>query len=148
MRVPLENIIINKAEPLILPQVKRFFRDHGFRPQAPKNDEIYIALLNKQLIGALRISPIDQYWLLRSMCIHENYRRQGIGQFMLEQIKPTLNNKQCFCFPYEHLEKFYQTVGFHTIDTSQAPDVIVEKFNTYIKNGKKIKLQQYSAAST
>lgn len=143
MLAPFDNIMIKTAEPAILPQVKRFFRHHHFRAQAPRGDEIHIALLDKQLIGALRLSPTDDAWLLRSMCIHEDFRHQGIGSFMLQQISPRLRLQPCYCFPYLHLQDFYRRAGFVPVNIDQAPPIIADKYQGYVDRGKKILLMQY-----
>jgi len=143
MLAPFNNIIITTAQPAILPQVKRFFREQGFRPQAPRGDEIHIALLDDRLIGALRLCPHDQAWLLRSMCIQQDFRQQGIGSFMLQQLQPQLARQPCYCFPYEHLQRFYQRAGFQQVSPEQAAIGIADKYRQYLDSGKKILLMQY-----
>ena len=142
MHASLDNIIIKKAEPVILPQIKRFYRDHGFRAQAPKSDDIYIALLDNKLIGALRLIPVDNHWLLRSMCVHEEYRGKGVGSYMLGILKDVLREKQCYCFPYTHLKEFYSQIGFKRIETNEAPFTICEKYRMYLNKKKNILLMQ------
>ena len=143
MLAPFNNIVIKTAEPAILPQVKRFFREHKFRPQAPRGDEIHIALLDNRIIGALRLSPDDHSWLLRSMCIHEDFRNQGIGSYMLQQLSAVLQQHQCYCFPYQHLHDFYQRAGFELVDPEQAAASIIDRYNRYVQQGKKILLMKY-----
>ena len=126
-----------------MPQVKRFFRDQGFRAQAPKSEDIYIAQLEQRIIGALRLQPFQPFWLLRSMCIDQDYQRQGIGLFMLKQLHAELNERQCFCFPFKYLDHFYQTAGFNPITPEQAPKIIADKFNHYRSQGKDILLHQF-----
>lgn len=135
--------MIKTAQPAILPQVKRFFREHHFRAQAPRGDEIHIALLDRQLIGALRLSPCDDAWLLRSMCIHEDFRHRGIGSFMLQQIHARLQQTACYCFPFQHLQGFYQRAGFVPVNVDQTPLAIADKYQGYVESGKKILLMQY-----
>jgi len=127
----------------MLTQVKRFYREHKMKPQAPKSDDIYIALLNNKLIGALRLCPYENTWLLRSMCIKTDQRSKGVGHFMLSQLAEILSEKQCFCFPYTHLENFYMKVGFEKISSSDATEIIEKKYRGYLANGKKILLMQF-----
>ena len=141
----MNNIVFKTAEPAILPQVKRFFREHHFRPQAARSDDIHIALLDKRLIGALRLCPCGDDWLLRSMCIHKQYRQQGIGSLMLAQLQPVLQQRQCYCFPYEHLQSFYQRAGFILLAVDHAPVQIAEKYQGYVQRGKKILLMKHSS---
>ena len=143
MLAPFNNIIITTAEPAILPQVKRFFREHGFRPQAPRGDDIYIALQGRKLLAALRLSPQQDSWLLRSMCVHRDFRHQGIGRFMLEQMQTNLQRYNCYCFPYAHLKDFYQRAGFVSIDAQQLPESLADRYNAYQQQGKNILVMQY-----
>jgi predicted GNAT family N-acyltransferase len=139
----LDNITIKKAEGFMLTQVKRFYREHKMKAQAPKTDDIYIALLNNKLIGALRLCPYENSWLLRSMCIKTDMRGKGIGRFMLNQLTTIFHEKQCYCFPFNHLENFYKTVGFEKIPTGDAAEIIEKKYTGYLANGKKILLMQF-----
>ena len=139
----LEDITIKKAEGFMLTQVKRFYREHKMKPQAPKSDDIYIALLGNKLIGALRLCPYESTWLLRSMCIKTDLRGKGIGHYMLSKLVEILAEKQCYCFPYSHLENFYHKIGFEKITSNDTAEVIEKKYNGYIANGKKILLMQF-----
>ncbi|MCK4708883.1 MAG: GNAT family N-acetyltransferase [Gammaproteobacteria bacterium] len=140
-------ITIEKADPLILPLVKRFFSEQGMRAQAAKIDEVIIARLSNysehNIIGALRLCPIENSWLLRSMSIEKGYQRQGIGSFMLNQITRDLAEKGCYCFPFKHLEKFYQKAGFQLIEVTKASPEIQQLFQQYIDNGKDILIMQF-----
>lgn len=102
-----------------------------------------MARQNQSIIGALRLCPYNNSWLLRSMCIREDYRRQGLGHFMLSSIDAELQSKQCYCFPHNYLENFYMRAGFSLIDSVQADAVIAKLFNNYINQGRKIILMQY-----
>lgn len=117
------------------------------RAQAAKNDEVIIAryhlMPSKPIIGALRICPVENSWLLRSMSIENSYQRKGIGHFMLSQIQSSLSKKNCYCFPYRHLESFYQKAGFQVIDDKEATDEIRQPYQQYIDNGKDIILMQF-----
>lgn len=143
MRVSLNNITIKKADIHELQQVKRFYREHKMRPQAAKRDDVYIATLNNKVIGALRLCLYDDAWLLRSMCVQTRLRGQGIGKYMLDCIRDILSEKQCYSFPYQHLEHFYQQAGFKIISAEEAPESIAEKYNDYLMNGRKILLMQH-----
>ena len=132
----------------MLQQVKRFYREHKMKPQAPKSDDIYIALLNNKLVGALRLCPYENTWLLRSMCIKTDLRGKGIGHFILTELVDTLAQKQCYCFPYSHLEKFYEKIGFEKIAPHDTDEVIAKKYNGYLANGKKILLMQFRKNKT
>ena len=117
------------------------------RAQAAKSDDIVIARDNtnnvNQIIGALRLCPVEGSWLLRSMCIDETFQRQGIGLNMLNKIQANLSSKSCYCFPYTYLENFYEKAGFQIINTADAAPEIQTLYEQYLKSGKKISIMQF-----
>ena len=139
-----DNITVSIAEPSILPLIKRFFHSQGMRAQAAKSDDIVITRANGNIIiGALRLCPVGDSWLLRSMCIDEKFQRQGIGLNMLINIRDNLSLKNCYCFPYTYLENFYEQAGFQIIDAADAAPEIQKQYEQYQTNGKKISLMQF-----
>ena len=115
------------------------------RAQAAKIDEVFVLKQQHKLLAALRLCPQDDVWLLRSMCVAEDYRGQGIGAYFLQQIQPALNKKHCYSFPYTHLERFYQQAGFRPINPGLAPSSIAEKFQQYTDAGKNIILMEHQS---
>lgn len=117
------------------------------RAQAPKNEMVYSARLKQQsgqpLVAALRLSPLGDDFLLRSMCVATERRRQGIGLQFLQGLQPVLTTHRVYCFPFSHLVAFYQQAGFTLIDPEDAPAGITDKFLRYLNNGKNICLMQH-----
>lgn len=122
------------------------------RAQAPKNELIYSARLiqqsGQQLVAALRLSPMGGDYLLRSMCIAAELRRQGIGQQFLQELQPILTKLNVYCFPFSHLVDFYQQANFALVATEDAPPAIADKFLRYLNNGKNICLMQHQPWGT
>lgn len=140
-------ITVSTADVTILPLVKRFFHAQGMRAQAAKVDEVIIArndhASSNSIIAALRLCPIKGSWLLRSMCVDQGHQRQGIGLYMLEQIKANLSEKKCYCFPHRHLESFYRTAGFQIVDVNDVNNEIKLLYLQYIESGKDILIMQF-----
>lgn len=117
------------------------------RAQAPKNELIYSARLQQpsaqQLVAALRLSPVGEHYLLRSMCVAQDLRRQGIGQQFLQTLQPILAAHDVYCFPFSHLLEFYQQANFALIDPNDAPPGIADKFSRYLNNGRNLCLMQH-----
>jgi len=113
------------------------------RAQAPKGESIFIASQGTHIIAALRLSPSGGDYLLRSMCVSAELRQHGIGSYLLQHIQSHLNTVECYCFPYTHLEGFYQSAGFTLIDIDSAPEAIRDKFTRYLNNGKDIVLMKH-----
>lgn len=145
----LTQITISSADAAILPLVKRFFHAQGMRSQAARADDVIIArdkqTANRNIVAALRLCPLQDSWLLRSMSVQKEYQRRGIGLTMLQQINDQLSEKACYCFPYPHLESFYARAGFKLIEPEQATEEIKQLFMQYKNNGKDIIIMQFGA---
>jgi len=116
------------------------------RAQAAKNDEVIIArdsqTTAQKIIAALRLCPYEDSWLLRSMSVDQEYQRRGIGLKMLLENQQSLKEKDCYCFPYRHLQGFYQKAGFKLIHNDDASPVIQQLFQQYLDSGKDIILMR------
>jgi len=138
-----EQLEFKQAEHYNLPLVKSFYKNNGMRAQAPKGDLIFIATLNNSIVAALRLHPVETLYLLRSMCVQAENRHQGIGSALLEHIQIKLNEIECYSFPYTHLTDFYSRANFVNYEAKSAPVSISDKFNRYLKNGKKLCLMKH-----
>lgn len=143
----LDHITFKQADHYTLPIVKRFYKLNGMRAQAPKGDLIFTASVNSKLVAALRLNPVNQCYLLRSMCVAADLRHQGIGSELLMFLQNQLNSIECYCFPYNNLQQFYTKAGFQLCDTDIAPEAIADKFNRYLSNGKDICLMKHHQKS-
>lgn len=138
-----DTLLVQQVDHYTLPLIRQFYKKNGMRAQAPKNELIYSARLEAQLIAALRLSPLGNDYLLRSMCVAAERRRQGIGQQFLQALQPILAAHKVYCFPFSHLVDFYQQANFVLITTDDAPPGIADKFLRYLNNGKHICLMQH-----
>jgi len=143
----LDQIQFKQAEDYSLPLVKQFYKFNKMRAQAPKGDLIFIATLNARIAAALRLHPINSCYLLRSMCVSAELRGQGLGSALLNYLQNQLNEIECYCFPFSHLQNFYIQAGFQLCTTEDAPQAITDKFNRYLSNGKDICLMKHMPQS-
>lgn len=146
-----EQLTVKQAEPYSLPLVKKFYKINNMRAQAPKEEAIFVVTHGTRLVAALRLSPIssssENNYLLRSMCVSADMRRQGIGSYLLNQMQNKLNNMSCYCFPYTHLTDFYKSAGFVLFAEEVAPHAIRERFQRYRNNGKDIVLMKHQSSA-
>jgi len=113
------------------------------RPQAPRGEAIFIASHRGQLIAALRLSPVDTVFLLRSLCVATDYRGQGVASALLDWLQGELSQIHCYSFPYQHLRDFYGRAGFVPCEPSEAPDPVAARFSGYLAQGRDICLMRY-----
>lgn len=139
----LHSLRFDQADHYSLPLIKQFYKKNGMRPQAPKGDLIFTAHHNSTLLAALRLQAVDNVFLLRSMCVAQEYRQQGVGSALLQFIQPELLNIDCYCFPYDHLIDFYQSAGFKQVTPESTPASISDKYTGYIKKQPKLALMKH-----
>jgi ribosomal protein S18 acetylase RimI-like enzyme len=81
--------------------------------------EIYLVKINEQVIGTVSISKKDQHQLhIRSMAVHPDYQKRGIGLFILKKIVELAKIKNINSLfletskPLKAAIKFYKKNGF------------------------------------
>ena len=118
--------------------VNPFYEKHGSKGRARPHDTFFMAMQEGQLIGCVRFCVEENTPLLRTMMVHEEYRRKGIGRLLLEEFRRFLDSKgikNVYCIPYTHLEKFYGTIGFKKIKSIASPSFLNERAQMYDPSG-------------
>lgn len=134
-------------------EINKFYKKNGHKGKANGNDRVFYAYtLNedeKQIIAAVRLCPVtddlhtsesirtEEFWL-RSMWVKKELRQQGIGQALLTSMQDFLQRHACFCFPYDHLQYFYQQAGFNLMEMDEVPAPLADKYLGYKNAGEKI----------
>jgi GNAT superfamily N-acetyltransferase len=85
-----------------------------------------------KIIGAVRLCPETDFFVLRRMQVLAPFQRQGIGKQLLQSCTEHLADRACYCIPWQHLRLFYQQAKFQEVSPSQAPVLLRERFNSYI----------------
>lgn len=66
-------------DPIKLPLIKRFYKNH-YPGSKPKSDEqVIVALKDREIVGVVRFRMIGQYRLLTGMAVEAQSRQQGIA---------------------------------------------------------------------
>ena len=128
------------------PLVKSFYKSARYHSQIGRKDEVYIlrdATQQNKIIAATRLVKTADYLILRSMVVLPERQHQGIGSYFLEQLKPSLSKRSCWCFPFEWLETFYAAIGFQSFAPEDAPSLIRTKHHQYSEQGRKILIMGY-----
>jgi GNAT superfamily N-acetyltransferase len=128
------------------PLVKSFYKTAHYHNQIGRKDEVYVLRDRTQqnrIIAATRLVKTADYLILRSMVVLPEHRGQGIGAYFLEQLKPFLSQRSCWCFPFQWLEHFYAAIGFVHFSPEDAPNLIQNKYYQYREQGRKILIMGY-----
>jgi len=137
----LNHLRFEQAPVLSYPLVKSFYKSANYFSQVGKKDEVYVLRDTKQhnqIVAALRLVKTADYLILRSMVVSPERQRQGLGQILLEHLKQALTGRECWCYPFEWLESFYQHIGFITTSPDESPTLIRNKYQQYSDQGRKI----------
>lgn len=83
--------------PIKLPLIKRFYKNH-YPGSKPKSDEqVIVALKDREIVGVVRFRMIGQYRLLTGMAVEAQSRQQGIGKQLLDYCQKQWLNPATFC---------------------------------------------------
>lgn len=139
-----------------LPLVNRFYKDSGDSAKAGRGDRVFVVRHYQtpnstvsKIVAAVRLQEKSGgWWFLRSMCVAPELRAQGVGSVLLEGLQDFFSKHSCFCYPFDHLERFYALAGFELTAAeaiSQEPEFMTEPFQRYRRQGRTIILMQRTA---
>ena len=113
-------------------EIKILYQKCGYGGGVKSEDCVFIARINNQLAGAVRLCSEMNVLVLRGMQILPKFQNQGIGTELLKSCDRYLARKSCYCLPWQHLHSFYERVGFKAISPEQLPAFLNQRFQHYI----------------
>ena len=122
------------------PDVSRQFRQWGQKVKCGKKDRVYVLRDTQQLLAAARVlEPAEGQFLLRSLTVAPELRRQGLARELMQHIlheprqwrEPAL-----YCYALGYLREFYLGLNFCEYRTEQVPMAIAEPYRRYRERGK------------
>jgi N-acetylglutamate synthase-like GNAT family acetyltransferase len=128
-------IIISQAKPHDIEDIKVFYSQCGYGGGLNEQDMILIAQLEAKIVGAVRLCPDTNFFVLRGMQVLAPYQRQGIGTQLLQACTERLVDQVCYCIPWQHLQSFYQKARFQEVSPVRVPALLHERLNDYISRG-------------
>lgn len=121
------------------PLVNKFYKACRYSGKAVHGDSVFALKGAQGLAAAVRLEPkSDGWYCLRSMCVAPELRGQGLGSQLLHGLQDFLQQHPCYCYPFDHLQSFYQPVGFRLQDPHTAPAEMQAAFHRYRAQGRKI----------
>ena len=122
--------------------IKAFYIQCGYGGGLSEEDLLFIAQLEGQTIGAVRLCPSIGFFVLRGVQVIAPFQGQGVGTQLLQACTEQLVDQVCYCIPWQHLRSFYQQVGFQEISPIEVPDLLRERFDHYISREMKVILMR------
>ena len=144
------HFVIETLSELQFPLVNHFYKSNGHKGKAKRGEMVFTIKRDSDILGAVRLcpkrNPSDTYWLLRSLWVATGYRGQGMGSQLLNHLRMDDRFTHLWCYPYSHLQKFYERNGFQIIQTEQSPDNISGPFLSCLRRGEKVLLMMLSTS--
>ncbi|WP_353666862.1 GNAT family N-acetyltransferase [Marinomonas sp. THO17] len=143
MTCPFPNAELVPA--LWFPLVKKFYQAYYPSGRPNKADPIWAIKQKDIILAAVRLKQFNDCQLLTAMVTHPNYRNQGLGHHLINNLQAILNQKACYCFALNHLTDFYISNHFQPILPEQLPYELEKRFRSYQSQGRKIISMHYIA---
>ena len=122
----LQCVQLNKQQ---VPLVNQFYKQVYKKGLANKSEQIFV-LRDKQIVCAARLKEVGGSQLLTGVACDPIYRHQGLASRLIECIlKQTIDT--IYCFPYPHLQIFYQQLGFQLLPIEELPNILAEQYRRY-----------------
>lgn len=135
----MDNYSVEQVEAISLPLVNRFYKSCRYSAKAGRGERVFVLREEQQILAALRLVPKPEgFYFLRSMCVHPDYRGQGLGSRLLLGLISVLDQNPCFCYPFSHLEAFYGQIGFTRREPKSLAAFIREPYQRYCDQGRDI----------
>jgi N-acetylglutamate synthase-like GNAT family acetyltransferase len=118
--------------------VDLFYASNGSSGRARSDDLFFLPIREEKLIGCVRYCVEHETPMLRTVQVHLDHRRQGVGRALLHRFAAYLDNhgdRNVFCLPYSHLENFYGLIGFARVSRNDAPGFLQERLSAYDPDG-------------
>ena len=127
--------------------INKFYKSQKHKGKANGDDVVFYGFWldddqTEQIMGAVRLVPYLEdsehpfYWL-RSLYIREDLRGRSLGGALLAHTHQA-TSAPIYCFPYTHLESFYQSNGYALINVETLPESLQDLYIKYQQRGEKI----------
>lgn len=126
-----------------IPLANKFYRTYKFRGKARRHDRCMVVRDGQgQIIACGYLRKLRGAQLLAGVAVAPDFRGQGVARLLLNRMAGTFDEKT-FTFPYQHLVPFYQSLGFIEEDATEQPSSILDRLQTYRRQGRDIVLMRH-----
>lgn len=122
---------------LTMPLANKFYRQHGFRGKAKRNQPCAVVKNCKaEIIGCGYLRDYDSFTLLAGVAVAVDYQNLGVARLLLVFLSQRFD-RQTYTFPYLTLLPLYQSLGFNEAVLEQH-SAVNRLYHTYLKQGRPI----------
>ncbi|GIU40813.1 hypothetical protein TUM4438_02920 [Shewanella sairae] len=95
-------------------------------------------IASSKIVASARIRPIGQLAILTGMLVHPDFRGQGVGHQLMDELASVICDGKTYIFALAHLERFYAKHGFCAV--ASAPNDIQQLFLKYQSDSERLVL--------
>jgi len=117
-------------EKMQYPLVNQFYKRVYKKGIAGKNEAVFILRNEQQIICSAKLKTLEGSLLLTGVACDPDHQHQGYASQLVKQLLEK-QQQSIFCFPYAHLEDFYQRLGFTHLAVEEAPEEIQTRILRY-----------------
>ncbi|MDA7746970.1 GNAT family N-acetyltransferase [Psychromonas sp.] len=128
----LNTLQFKQLDRLEIPLVNHFYKQVYKKGLANKSDQVFV-LKKQTILCAARLKEIQGECLLTGVACAPEARKKGLASLLINKIINQQEQK-IYCFPYPHLQHFYQQLGFELYDASLLPEKLAFQYQSYIKS--------------
>jgi predicted N-acetyltransferase YhbS len=125
-------VIYNSSSANDIEDAKSLYKKVAYGGEVKSDDHIFLARIDNQLVGVVRLCPEMGVLVLRGMQVLPSFQQQGIGSQLLQRCSHHLSRQSCYCLPWSHLRDFYGRIGFQEISSMKAPCFLRERLQNYV----------------
>ena len=78
------------------------------------------------IVAALRATPKENGFLLRSVQVARTEYGKGLGSQLVRETLAMIHPAPCWCYPFSHLQHFYEVCGFQLCAPEDVNDELRE----------------------
>ena len=114
-------------------RVRAFYVACGHSGVFDPADRVLLAEAGGRVLGAVRLCREHGTQVLRTMRVHPEAQRRGIGRLLLRRFESMLSPGDCYCLPYAHLVGFYGAIGFAPVPREALPPHLAARLDGYLR---------------
>jgi predicted GNAT family N-acyltransferase len=90
-------------------------------------------LADQVFLCAARLKEVQSRLLLTGVACAEEFRGKGLASLLINNIIST-QQQDIYCFPYPHLQTFYEKLGFIACLPEQLPEALLNQYQAYTRH--------------
>jgi N-acetylglutamate synthase-like GNAT family acetyltransferase len=130
-----------------IPLIKHFYKRNGVSFKFVHDENIFIlrSAEASSVLAVARFLPRTQsHYLLRNVFVDTQWRLQGLARQLIKEALLQLPYPRCYCYVFDHLQGFYQSLGFIILPATQVPEDIARGYEICLRSKKTLLLMGYN----